>query len=132
MLNNRSNNLDKREDNLALKELKLDEKKAEIDILNSKVEELLVEQEQRLVEISGMSVEQARWINENVEEAMSDEITAYLKDREEEAMNEADMKAKELLTLATKIREGHHSRKNSKCSWFAEWRNERQSYRKRR
>ena len=36
----------------------------------------------------------------NVEEAMSDEITAYLKDREEEAMNEADMKAKELLTLA--------------------------------
>jgi ribonuclease Y len=101
MLNNRSNNLDKREDNLALKELKLDEKKAEIDILNSKVEELLVEQEQRLVEISGMSVEQAREIiMKNVEEAMSDEITAYLKDREEEAMNEADMKAKELLTLA--------------------------------
>ena len=101
MLNNRSNNLDKREDNLASKELKLDEKKAEIDILNSKVEELLVEQEQRLVEISGMSVEQAREIiMKNVEEAMSDEITAYLKDREEEAMNEADMKAKELLTLA--------------------------------
>jgi ribonuclease Y len=65
------------------------------------VEELLVEQEQRLVEISGMSVEQAREIiMKNVEEAMSDEITAYLKDREEEAMNEADMKAKELLTLA--------------------------------
>lgn len=101
MLNNRSNNLDKREDNLASKELKLDEKKAEIDILNSKVEELLVEQEQRLVEISGMSVEQAREIiMKNVEEAMSDEITAYLKDREQEAMNEADMKAKELLTLA--------------------------------
>ena len=81
MLNNRSNNLDKREE-FSIKELKLDEKKAEIDILNSKVEELLVEQEQRLVEISGMSVEQAREIiMKNVEEAMSDEITAYLKDR---------------------------------------------------
>lgn len=101
MLNNRSNNLDKREDHLASKEIKLDEKKAEIDVLNSKVEELLVKQEQKLVEISGMNVEQAREIiMKNVEESMSNEITAYLKEKEEEAINEADTKAKELLTLA--------------------------------
>lgn len=101
MLNNRSNNLDKREDHLATKEIKLDEKKAEIDVLNSKVEELLVSQEQKLVEISGMNVEQAREIiMKNVEEAMSNEIIAYLKEKEEEAINEADIKAKELLTLA--------------------------------
>lgn len=101
MLNNRSNNLDKREDHLASKEIKLDEKKVEIDALNSKVEELLEMQEQKLEEISGMNVEQAREIiMKNVEEAMSDEITIYLKDREEEAITEADVKAKELLTLA--------------------------------
>lgn len=101
MLNNRSNNLDKREDHLATKEIKLDDKKAEMEVLYSKVEELLQTQEQKLVEISGMNVEQAREIiMKNVEEAMADEITLFLKDKEEEAITEADHKAKQLLTLA--------------------------------
>ncbi len=101
MLNNRSNNLDKREDHLATKEIRLDEKKAEIDNLGSKVEELLVEQQEKLVEISGMSVEQAKEIiMKTVEDSMADEVMAYLKDREEEAILEANTKAKQLLTLA--------------------------------
>ncbi len=101
MLNNRSANLDRREEHLATKEIKLDEKKIEIDNLNSKVEENLIEQEKKLVEISGMNVEQAREIiMGRVEDSMADEITAYLKEQEEEARREADSRSKQLLTLA--------------------------------
>ncbi len=101
MLNNRSNNLDKRENHLASKEIKLDEQKAEIDESMSKVEELKLEQEQKLIEISGMNVEQAREIiMKNVEQDMAEEITIYLKEKEEEAIAEAQTRAKQLLTLA--------------------------------
>lgn len=101
MLNNRSNNLDRREDHLATKEIRLDEKRAEVDNLSSKVEELLLEQQEKLVEISGMSVEEAKEIiMKTVEEDMTEEVIAYLKDREEQAILEANTKAKQLLTMA--------------------------------
>ena len=100
-LNRRAIHLDKREETLALREEKLDEKKEQLEQLNSKAEEVLKEQEEKLMVISGLSVNEARdIIMDRVKESMSDEIASYIKDEEERAKNEVQMRSKQLLSLA--------------------------------
>ena len=62
------------------------------------MEEIKQEQIKILNEISGISKEEAQTkVMEKVREAMSKEITSYIKDREAEAKLECDKKARELL-----------------------------------
>lgn len=88
----------KREATLDEKEEKLFEKQKEIQNEQAKVEELKEEQIEILQKISGVSKDEARnMVMSKVEEAMSIEIAAYVKERENEAKLEVDKKSKELL-----------------------------------
>ena len=64
------------------------------------MEEIKQQQLDLLEKISGFSKDKAKkLVMEKVEEAMSTEITAYIKDRENEAKLESDKKAKNMLVL---------------------------------
>ena len=100
-LDNRSTNLDKREESLIQKEHKIDDRKAEIEKQYHKVEELVQEQAVKLNEIADMSRDDARKIiMDRIEEEMSLEIAAYIRDEEEKAKDEAAHKAQSLLANA--------------------------------
>ena len=100
-LNRRAVHLDKREETLSLREEKLDERKEQLEQLNSKVEEVLKQQETKLMEISSLSLDEAKdIIMTRVRENLTDEIAAYIKEEEERARDEAQSRAKQLLSLA--------------------------------
>ena len=101
----RENTLDKRDElfqkrelSLDERELKLTEKQKDIQNEQAKVEEIKQEQLDLLTKISGFSREKAKdLVMKKVEEQISKEITAYIKERENEAKLDADKKAKELI-----------------------------------
>ena len=103
----RENNMDKRDEAYQKRENLLDErdeklslKQQEIQNERVKVEEIKQQQLDLLEKISGFSKDKAKkLVMEKVEEAMSTEITAYIKDRENEAKLESDKKAKNMLVL---------------------------------
>ena len=100
-LDRRSLNLDKREESLNVKESKLDDKKIELEQLNIKVDELLAQQQAKLIEIAGLTREEAREIIMNqVKDSISQEIALYIKEEEENAKNEVQSRAKNILALA--------------------------------
>ena len=104
----RENNMDKRDELFQKRELSLDEKEEKIlesqkDIQAeyAKVEELKQEQLEQLTNIAKLSKEDARKeVMKKVEEAMSKEISLYIKEREDEAKLEVDKKAKNLLAMS--------------------------------
>ena len=88
----------KREESLDEKEERLLQKQEEIQNEKVKVEEIKEEQLKVLQEVSGISKDQAKeMVMKKVEEALSLEITAYIKERENEAKLEVDKKAREML-----------------------------------
>lgn len=88
----------KRESNLDDRENKLFEKQKEIQDEQVKVEEIKQQQLDLLQKISGISREKAKeMVMTKIKEAMSMEITAYIKEKENEAKLEVDRKAKDLL-----------------------------------
>ena len=88
----------KRESTLDERENKLFEKQKDIQNEQVKVEEIKQQQLDLLQEISGISKEKAKeMVMSKVREAMSMEIAAYIKERENEAKLEVDKKAKNLL-----------------------------------
>lgn len=101
----RENNMDRRDATLQNREEMLEEK--ENNIINkqkelqeemSKVEDIKKEQIDLLEKIAGYSKNEARTlVMKKVEEMMSLEIAAYIKDQEAEAKLEVDRKAKALL-----------------------------------
>ena len=100
-LDRRSLNLDKREETLNLKESKLDDKKLELEQLHIKVDELLAQQQAKLIEIAGLTREEAREIiMKQVRETLEQEIALYIKEEEENAKNEVQNRAKNILALA--------------------------------
>ena len=100
-LDNRSTNLDKREETLNQKESKIDQKKADLEKQYSKVDALIEEQNKKLLEISGLKVEDAKKIIlERIEDEMSMEIAAKIKDAEEKAKAESNRKVQCLLANA--------------------------------
>lgn len=102
---NRENSMDRRDQTLQNREQMLEEKEnnlinkqKEIQNEQVKVEELKKEQIELLESIAGFSKNQAReMVMKKVEEMMSLEIAAYMKDAEAEAKLEVDKKAKSLL-----------------------------------
>lgn len=100
-LDRRSSNLDKRESNLDKKEETIERKKQSLDDKNIRLDTLIEEQNTKLFEIARFSLEQARdLIFKRVEEEMTTEIAAYIKEEEEKAKLEVDKKAKELISDA--------------------------------
>src|SRR5690606_31333868 len=100
-LNRKDQNLDKREQSLEKKESSLTEKQQQIEEMESKVGVLLSEQQAELERISGLTTDQAKQIIlQRVEEELSHETAMMIKDAENRAKEEADTKAKEILSLA--------------------------------
>ena len=107
-LQQRENSIDRRdqilqdrENLLSEKENNLVQRQKDIQALEEKTDGVLKEQLEKLEKISGFSKEEARkMVMEHVEESMTKEIAAYIKDKEAEAKLDVDKKAKNLLTLA--------------------------------
>lgn len=104
----RENSLDKRDELFQKRELALEEKEKKIiesqkDIQSeyAKIEELKQEELEQLTKIAKLSKEEARkQVMKKVEEAMTKEISLYIKEREDEAKLEVDKKAKNLLAVS--------------------------------
>lgn len=91
IMQNREKNLEDREKNLL-------KKQDEIQEIKEKMEEIKREQLEKLEQISGFTKEQAKeLVMKIVEEKMSKEIAAYIKEMETEAKLDVDTKAKEML-----------------------------------
>ena len=88
----------KRESTLDERENKLFDKQKEIQDEQVKVEEIKQQQLDLLHEISGISKDKAsEMVMAKIREAMTKEITAYIKESENKAKLEVDRKAKEML-----------------------------------
>ncbi|QHS22318.1 ribonuclease Y [Virgibacillus sp. MSP4-1] len=100
-LDRKSESLDKRELMLERKEESLAEKQQQIEEMESKVEELMNEQQAELERVSGYTTDQAKQvILERVEKETKHETAIMIKDAENRAKEEADKKAKKVLSLA--------------------------------
>ena len=101
----RENNIDKRDQMLQNREKLLSDKEnsiiqrqKELQNLEDKKNELIKQEVEKLEKISGLTKEQAKKnIMAIVEETMTKEIAAYIKDKEAEAKLDVDKKAKEML-----------------------------------
>ena len=101
----RENNIDKRDQMLQNRENLLSEKEnsiiqrqKELQNLEDKKNDLIKQELEKLEKISGLTKEQAKKnIMSIVEETMTKEIAAYIKDKEAEAKLDVDKKAKEML-----------------------------------
>ncbi|MBQ1496348.1 MAG: ribonuclease Y [Bacilli bacterium] len=91
ILNDRENLLSEKENNII-------ERQKEIQKLEDRANEIIKEELNRLEEISGLTKEEAKKrIMSRVEETMTKEIAAYIKDKEAEAKLDVDKKAKDML-----------------------------------
>ena len=101
----REKNLDKRDEIMQSREKGLEEREKnllkrqdEIQEIKNKTEDIKREQLEELERISGFTKEQAKEsVMKIIEEKMSKEIAAYIKERETEAKLDVDSKAKEML-----------------------------------
>ncbi|GGK00547.1 ribonuclease Y [Lentibacillus kapialis] len=93
--------LDKRETTLEGREESLTEKQQQVEEMESKVEAMLNEQQTELERISGYTTDQAKQvILDRVEKEVSHESALMIKEAENRAKEEADKKAKSILSLA--------------------------------
>jgi len=93
--------LNDRENLLSEKENSIIERQKEIQKMEDKANEIVKEELVKLEEISGLTKEQARkQIMSKVEETMTKEIAAFIKDKEAEAKLDVDKKAKEMLVTS--------------------------------
>ncbi|GAA0444973.1 ribonuclease Y [Lentibacillus halophilus] len=100
-LDNKSDALEKRELTLEGKEESLTEKQQQIEEMESKVEAKLNEQQTELERISGYTTDQAKQvILDRVEQEVNHESALMIKEAENRAKEEADKKAKNILSLA--------------------------------
>ena len=101
----RENNIDRRdqllqnrENLLSDKENSIIQRQKELQNLEDKKNDLIKQELEKLEKISGLTKEQAKKnIMSIVEETMTKEIAAYIKDKEAEAKLDVDKKAKEML-----------------------------------
>ena len=90
--------LQDRENLLSEKEKSLENKQKDIQLLEEKINETLKQELEKLEKISGFSKAEAKkQVMKQVEESMTKEIAAYIKDKEQEAKLNIDRKAKNLL-----------------------------------
>lgn len=100
-LDRKDETLEKRENSLEDKEEKLGSRQQLIDEREKEVEKLIGEQQQELERIASLSKEEAKdVIIKTTEEELNHELTIMVKESEQRAKEEADRKAKNLLSLA--------------------------------
>ncbi len=100
-LDKRSETLDKRELLLEKKEQSLTEKQQQIEEMESKVEAMKKEQQTELERISGYTTDQAKQIIlDRLENELTHESALMVKEAENRAKEDADKKAKNILSLA--------------------------------
>src|SRR5699024_6914687 len=101
ILDKKSVTFDKRELSLEKREQSLAEKQQQIEEMESKVEAILVKQHTELERISGYTTDQAKnVILTRLENELKQETAVMVKDAENRTKEEADKKAKHLLSLA--------------------------------
>ena len=101
LLDKKSITVDQREISLEKRDHALAEKQQQIEEMESKVEALLAEQQQELERISGYTTDQARdVILKRVESELRQETALMIKEAENRYKEEADKKAKQILSLA--------------------------------
>lgn len=94
-------NLDRKIDSLEKKEEILSRKEAEVDKSQEKINELYAKQQTELERLSGLTSEDARCLLlANVEEEIKHETAMLIKDLEQQAKEDADKKAREIISLA--------------------------------
>src|SRR5699024_8180017 len=100
-LDRRNETLDKRELLLEQREQNLTGKQQQIEEMESKVESMVQEQQEELERISGYTTEKAQSIIlDRVEKELKHETALMIKDSENQVKEEADKKAKDILSLA--------------------------------
>ena len=100
-LNRKDDSLEKRENSLESKEEALSSKQQLIEEREKDVEKLVEDQQKELEKIAGLSKEDAKEvIMKSTEEELNHELTLMVKESEQRAKEEADRKAKNLLSLA--------------------------------
>lgn len=93
--------LDKRESMLERKEDSLNERQQHIEEMESKVDEIVSKQKAELERISSLTREEAKAIMlERVENELAHDTAVMIKESENRAKEEADKKAKNILSLA--------------------------------
>ena len=101
ILDKKSITFDKREVSLEKREQSLTEKQQQIEEMESKVEALLVEQQTELERISGYTTDQAKQIIlTKLENDLKQQTAVMIKEAENRTKEEADKKAKHILSLA--------------------------------
>ena len=101
LLDKKSITLDQREMTLEKRDQALAETQQQIQEMESKVEALLAEQQQELERISGYTMDQARdIILQRMEEELKQETALMIKEAESRFKEEADKKAKQILSQA--------------------------------
>lgn len=101
ILDRKSETLDKKEESLERKEEALTKKQRHIEEMDSKVEDLIQKHQAELERISGFTREEAgQIIMKEVRDELSHETAIMVKDLVSRAKEEADKKAKEIVSLA--------------------------------
>lgn len=110
-LDRKSDLLDKKDEILEEKESKLEERQQQVDIKESSVQSIIMKHEQELERISGLTQEEAREEQfSRVEEELSQDIAVLVKEKEREAKEKVNQKAKELLaTVVQRFAADHTS-----------------------
>ena len=94
-------NLDRKIDSLEKKEEILSRKETELDKSQEKVNELYAKQQVELERLSGLTSEEAReLLLATVEDEIKHETAMLIKDLEQQAKEEADKRAREIISLA--------------------------------
>ncbi|WP_062105010.1 ribonuclease Y [Bacillus niameyensis] len=100
-LDRKDETLDKRESLLEKKEESLNERQQHIEEMESKVDEMIRRQEHELERVAGLTRDEARSIIlTDVEKDLAHETAIMIKDSETRMKEEADKKAKNILSLA--------------------------------
>lgn len=101
LLDRKDDSLEKREHSLTNKENRVSEKQQLIDEREKEVEHLINQHQTELERIAALSRDEARnIIMKSTEEELNHELTIMVKESEQRAKEEADRKAKNLLSLA--------------------------------
>lgn len=97
----REESLDKKSDMLEKREETLNKKQQEVDELETSIQDLYTKQREELERLSGLSSEDAKSVLlEEVSKEIKHDMAVMIKDVETKAKEEADKKAREIITYA--------------------------------
>ncbi|SFL75126.1 ribonuclease Y [Salibacterium qingdaonense] len=101
ILDRKSETLDKKEESLEKREESLADKQRQVEEQNSKVEEILSKQQEELERISGLTKEEAKeMLKQDLQQELEHDSALMVKEYTEKTKEEADKKAREILSLA--------------------------------